>query len=82
MLELARVLVDSAIRHADAALTAREHGDSLGADLHSRNADRVAGCAFRAGCSYVLAFGGETEGKANRLLEAAETYGREARSFR
>ena len=81
MLEVARVLVQSAIRHADASLSARESGCSFDADLHARNADKVAACAFRAGCFYVIDLGGDPDGRAMELLHAAETYGREAMSF-
>lgn len=81
MLEIARVLVNSAIRHADASLDARENGCSFDADLHARNADRVAACANRAGSFYVFVLGGDADSKAVSLLNAAETYGREAMSF-
>lgn len=81
MLEVARVLVNSAIRHADASLSARESGCSADADIHARNADRVAACANRAGSFYVIDLGGDPDSKAMELLEAAETYGREAMSF-
>lgn len=78
MLTLAKALVNAAIAHANAAMDSREAGDYHGADLHARNADRVASCAMRAGCSYVVAFAGADRPSAMNLLELAETYGQEA----
>ena len=81
MLQLANALVVAAINHADLALTSREHGDHRAAARHERNADKVAGCASKAGTSYVVEVGGDPLSPALALLEGAETYGREATCF-
>ena len=73
MLEIAKAVLARTVSVADAALSARESGDTMSEDRYQDLCDSLCNVAHRAAISY-CDLGGEWESRAVALLQGADTY--------